>query len=159
MTPEEERTLIANLDAKLLEMKPDQQRAIMRDLGLDRMSGKILLNAFAGGGAMLGAATVATSTGFGLYLAATTILHAVATTMFGVTLGFGVYTGLTSTIAFFLNPVVTSAVVAASVGGLMLTQGKRLPQKVAAMVLGQILSKRIHEKAMAAAMVAASGAP
>ncbi len=148
MSADEEQALIADLDNKLQEMTADQQRAIMRDLGLDRVTGKILLQSFVGGGVMLGAATVATSTGFGLYLAATTILHAVATTMFGVTLGFGVYTGLTSTIAFFLNPVVTSALIFASFGGVMLTQGKRLPRKVAAMVLGQILSRRLHEKSL-----------
>jgi hypothetical protein len=59
---------------------------------------------------MLGASPAAAMaavqmTGFGAYLALTTIMHAVFTTMLGVTLPFAAYTGATSFLSVLLGPI------------------------------------------------------
>jgi hypothetical protein len=140
---EQEEALVKELDAKLSQMTSEQQRVIMQDLGVDRLSGRILLQSFTSGGVAFGVFTAASSTGFGLYLAATTITHAIATTMFGVTLSFGTYTGLTSAIAFILSPAVSTAIIMASMGSVLFIKGKQLPPKITGVILAQVLNKRL----------------
>jgi hypothetical protein len=77
-------------------------------------------------------------------LAATTVLHAIATTMFGVTLSFGVYTGLTSAIAFLLSPAVfLAARDSVPRVHVIARRGPQLAKRAVGMVLVQILHRRV----------------
>lgn len=143
MSQDEKAVVIRELDSTLAKMSSSEQREIARSLGVDRATGAILLQSFAAGGIAFGTLAVAGSTGFGLYLAATTILHAIATTMFGVTLSFGVYTGLTSTIAFLLSPPVFLVLGVGAAGAVVALRGPDLAKRAVGMVLVQVLHRSV----------------
>jgi len=45
------------------------------------------------------------SSGFGIYIAATTLMHTVMTSMLGITLPFAMYTGLTTSMGLLISPL------------------------------------------------------
>ncbi|MCR4401683.1 MAG: hypothetical protein NUW12_02700 [Firmicutes bacterium] len=99
------------IERRLLALSKAERRAIQEDLGLQELTGRTLRAFVARGGLatlLLGGATAA---GFGVYLAATTVAHALFTTVLGVTLPFVAYTTLTGGLAFLLCPLGALAVV------------------------------------------------
>jgi ABC-type multidrug transport system fused ATPase/permease subunit len=91
-------------------------------------------------GTMLGGAWLAANAaGFALYVAATTIVHAVFTTLLGITLSFGTYIALTSFMAALLNPFTAILAGLGLMGGGYAYQKRKLGPRVAALGLMQIL--------------------
>jgi len=82
-----------------------QQVDLAKDLGLDDLNRESLRRALREG--TLGAGIFVSANAFGgaLFIFATTLLHAVATTLFGITLGFGAYTTLVHWLAIAIGPV------------------------------------------------------
>jgi hypothetical protein len=89
-----------NLDS----LSPEHREDLRRALGVDTLTAEAIRSVLfsAGPGAGLLAVQM---TGFGAYLALTTVMHAVFTTMLGVTLPFAFYTGATSFLSVLLGPV------------------------------------------------------
>lgn len=86
-------------------MSEEQKEELKKALKVDEITGETLsklLSTTAGASAMLMALN---ASGFGVFMALTTIIHAVFTTVFGITVPFAVYTSLTKALAIFLGPI------------------------------------------------------
>jgi hypothetical protein len=95
-TDEERTNLLLKLDDELNNMAPAQVENMRQALGVDKLTGDILLKSALSAGAAGGFAAGVNAGGFAAYTAMSTVMHAVATTMLGVTLPFGVYTAASS---------------------------------------------------------------
>lgn len=73
--------------------------------GIQRLSGAALTKALSQGASLGALVGVVEITGFGGYMALSSIVHAIFTTAFGLTVPFGVYTGLSSMVAFLTGPI------------------------------------------------------
>lgn len=95
-----EHTLQAAIEAMSREQREEMRRA----LGVDELSGRTLraMLARAGGPAVVMIAVQAA--GFGAYIALTTIMSALFTSLLGVTLPFAVYTGAASGLSLLTGP-------------------------------------------------------
>lgn len=97
------RETIRIMDADIAAMSEADRESMRKALNVDKVTGetvhKILMTT-GGSTLFLGAAT-----GFGTYLALTTIMHAVFTTAIGITLPFAAYTGAASVFSFFTGPI------------------------------------------------------
>ena len=140
LSAEERARVEAEINARLRDMNAEQQEALRKDLGVDKLTANAMITALSGGASVVAAASGASAAGFGLYLAATTMMHAIATTLFGMTLSFGFYTGLTSLIAFFLNPIVVAVMAVGVFSGIHWGQGDKFAQKIVGMVLIQVFA-------------------
>lgn len=103
--PQEAQQMARELDIKLHEMSDEQRKKIQEILKVDNLTGESMRGALVKAGApalILGSVTAA---GFGAFVALSTIIHAVFTTILGVTLPFAAYTGAGSVLAFITGPV------------------------------------------------------
>lgn len=89
----------------------EQQEEIRRKLGVDEISQTALRNLIKKGSAGALFAIMVEAGGFSVYQGAVTALFSLSQVI-GVTLPFGMYTGLTSAIAFFSNPLVLAGIIA-----------------------------------------------
>jgi hypothetical protein len=74
-------------------------------MNLETLSASSLRNAFLNSGLPIAGIAALQAGGFGTYLVLTTIMHAVFTSMLGITLPFAAYTTATSALAFLTGPV------------------------------------------------------
>jgi hypothetical protein len=135
----EEEAFLEELERRLKGLGERQQRELANDLGLDDLNRASLHKALREG--TLGAGLFAGAHAFGgaLFFFATSLLHAIATTLFGITLGFGAYTTLVHWLAIAIGPVG----IAAWAGGMEFLRRrfrKRIDRRVVSMVLVQVLA-------------------
>ena len=88
---EEKEKAAARLDEALSGLKEEERRALEKSLGVDRLTGTVIMKALTGAAGPLSLIALVELTGFGAYLMLTTVLHAVFTTMLGITLPFHLY--------------------------------------------------------------------
>jgi hypothetical protein len=88
---EERQALLERLGKELETMDADALERIRSALGVDNVTAGILLRSATSTGLAGAFALGVNAGGFGVYLALTTVIHAVATTLLGATLPFGVY--------------------------------------------------------------------
>jgi hypothetical protein len=105
MSLSERGDLEKQISQELASLPHEQREAIQRDLKLDRLSGESLTAALLATGGPLASMAALSAAGFGAYLALTTIIHAVATTVLGITLPFALYTSATSALSLLTGPV------------------------------------------------------
>ena len=86
-------------------MSPAEKLEIQKSLGIRDLTGKTLREVFLKSGLPVAGLATVQAGGFGAYLALTTIMHAVFTSLLGITLPFAAYTGATSALAFLSGPV------------------------------------------------------
>lgn len=97
----------------LAKLRPRERMRVLEtkiDMEVVAKEANISSPSLVGEASLFGAMALASSSGFGVYLAATTILGAL-TSVIGVTLPFAIYMGLTSTMAVLLGPVGWAALV------------------------------------------------
>ena len=85
-------------------VKNSLSERLSKALGVEKVTGEMLskfISTSAGASALMIALN---ASGFGAFMALTTIIHAVFTTTLGITLPFAVYTTSTSVLSFFLGP-------------------------------------------------------
>lgn len=102
--PQLEEQLEKELRGLLEKMTTGEQEAIKQAMGLDNLTAKALLNIFKSGGAALAILGGLHAAGFGLFLAAMTMLKALAL-LTGMSFGFGVYMATASFLGFLTGPV------------------------------------------------------
>jgi hypothetical protein len=102
--PDLEEQLEKELYGLLAKMTAGEQEAIKQAMGLEELSATAMLNIFKSGAITLVALGGLHTAGFGLFLAAVTMLNAFAL-LTGLSLGFGVYMATTSFIGFITGPV------------------------------------------------------
>ena len=103
-------------------LSPAQKLEMQRALNLDSLSASSLRSAFMNAAPIAGIAALQAG-GFGSYLALTTVMHGVFTSMLGITLPFAAYTTATSTLSVLTGPV--GLMLSLSVGFLSYFWGRR----------------------------------
>lgn len=95
----------AALSDRIAQMSASEKLEIQRALGLHELSGKSLRDTFLRSGVPLAGIAAVQATGFGAYIALTTVMHAVFTSMLGITLPFVAYTSATSALSVLTGPL------------------------------------------------------
>lgn len=102
-TSKEKRESIRIMDEDIAAMSETDRENMRQALQVDRLTGETIYKILVTTGGttlFLGAAT-----GFGSYLALTTVMHAVFTTAMGITLPFAAYTGAASIFSILTGPI------------------------------------------------------
>jgi hypothetical protein len=92
------------LDQRFSQMSGEERNSVRQALGLHELSGQAFLSALRSGALTGGTLVALGCTGFGVYLATSTLLHTLFTTILGITLPFSVYMGASSVLHFILGP-------------------------------------------------------
>ena len=103
-TQEEKEKINKQLQEEIDAMNDEQREELKKALRVDEVTGETMkkfLTTSAGASTLLVALNLS---GFGAFMALTTIMHAVFTTTLGITLPFAVYTSATTVLSFFLGP-------------------------------------------------------
>lgn len=111
------------IEDKLKNMTEEQKRELRKALKLKELSGESvrkMMTTATGTAAVMAALQVS---GFGAYIAVTTIMHAIFTTTLGLTLPFAAYTGATSFLAFLTGPFGWMAFIGTEI--LMITNSRK----------------------------------
>lgn len=93
------------IDKELDNISDLDKEELRNSLNINQLSGKeitAILRKTSSPAIIMG---VLSASGFGAYMALTTIIHAVFTTILGITLPFAVYTSATTALSVFLGPV------------------------------------------------------
>jgi hypothetical protein len=93
------------LDKNIDEMSEEQKKQIKDALNIEELTGETIRDALLKAGAPAAIMATISLSGFGAFLALTTVLHAIFTTMLGITLPFAVYTGATSFLSIITGPI------------------------------------------------------
>lgn len=144
ITPEQENEILKQMEDRLEDLSPEDKEKIKQELDIDQVSAQVLWELFRQGRLVAGGVIAAQAAGFGLYLAATTITHAIFTTLLGVTLSFGTYTTITSALAFLINPVTGLLVFAGLGAALLRRQDKKMDRRVCGFALLEIMGSAKH---------------
>ena len=91
------------LDENIAQMSEREREQMRQALQVDELKGKTIRNTLLKAG--LPALAISATGGFGVYIATTTILHAVFTTTLGITLPFAAYTTATSLVSILTGSV------------------------------------------------------
>ena len=126
------KKLVNQLDININALRPEEREAMRKALKLDEVTGETVRNLLI----TTGSSTVflSATTGFGSYIALTTMMHAIATTALGITLPFAAYTGAASIFGILTGPVGWSLL--AGVGVWQFTTGS-------SKIDGEILSQSV----------------
>lgn len=111
------------IDASLEKITSVEQEAMAKALGVSSLTGATLRKMLIGASAPAVLMALVNMSGFGAYLMITTVIHAVFTTMLGITLPFAVYQNATAALSFLTGPF--GFLLMASFGGIPLFLGNR----------------------------------
>lgn len=111
LSPKQKEQLYATLDEAIRNMNAEDRRKLQDGLRLDKLTGKTLMKALTATTGVVAVTTLISSAGFGAYVALTTIMHAVMTTLHGSTLPFAAYTTATTVLSFLIGPLGVSLLV------------------------------------------------
>ena len=105
MNKEEKKESDKLMNNQINNMSDEKKEAIKEALEIDDLSGEVLRKTLIGSGSTLAAISTVQLSGIGAYIALTTVMNAVFTTMLGITIPFGVYTTATSGLALLAGPI------------------------------------------------------
>jgi len=111
------------IENQLEKMSEERREAIKDALNIEELSGEVLRKAVLSSSGPLATIGIVSLSGFGAYVAFTTVMHAIFTTVLGITLPFGVYTAATSGLAILAGPIGWLLVV--GFGGHQFLKGKK----------------------------------
>lgn len=94
---------VRRMDESIRQMTAEERRQVKDALKIEELTGKTMRNAVLTAG--LPAAALTMTSGMGVFVATTTIMHAVFTTALGITLPFAAYSGTMSVLGFLTGPV------------------------------------------------------
>jgi uncharacterized protein YaaW (UPF0174 family) len=104
MKPDEEQRLEELLREELDRLSSGDREAIKKAMKLDELTEHSLLQMVKSGGIAAGTLMAMEVAGFGLFLAATTMLHALSL-LIGTTFAFSTYTAATAFLGFLTGPI------------------------------------------------------
>lgn len=90
---------------RLQDMTQAERLELQKTLNIGALSGEAVRRAFLQSGGPLAAIGVVNMMGFGAFIALSTIIHAIFTTVLGITLPFAFYTGASGLLSIFTGPV------------------------------------------------------
>ena len=91
------------LEDEIAQLDPDERKELQNILRVKDLTGKTIRDTVVRAG--LPALVLGTTSGLGIFVATTTIMHAVFTTMLGITLPFAAYTGAMSFLGVLTGPL------------------------------------------------------
>lgn len=95
---------VNEIEQSISKLSDKDKEELKRVLNIEELTGKEIRNVFMKAGTPTLIIGALSASGFGAFIALTTVMHAVFTTILGITLPFAVYTGATSTLGFLLGP-------------------------------------------------------
>ncbi len=104
-TEEEKRKTEQAIQKELDSMPEERREELRKALNIEKINGEMVRKTFATTAGVSATVVVMESAGFGAYIALTTIMHAIFTTLLGITLPFAAYTGATTVLSAFTGPV------------------------------------------------------
>ncbi len=119
---EELKEFERTFEDKLKEAKEEDIEEIKNELGVNEITGEAVRKALTKSGGPITMIALMNLSGFGAYLMLSTVMHAIFTTMLGITLPFAAYTGASSALAFLTGPF--GILLATGFGGWSLFKGK-----------------------------------
>jgi len=105
MSRKQKEEVHRKIDESLEQLSVEERRKLEKELEIERLSGRTLMTMLSAGGGVVLVTTLVSATGFGAYMALTTIIHAVMTTFLGITVPFAVYTSATTILSILLGPI------------------------------------------------------
>lgn len=105
LNAKEEREMEQAIQEELENLTPEEEREIKEQLKIDELSGKAIKELLTKSGGALSLMMISTLAGFSSYIALTTIMHAIFTTVLGITLPFAAYTSATTLMSILAGPV------------------------------------------------------
>lgn len=136
-TAEDQSRFAAQVNEYIQSLPEDKQFKIKEKLGVNDLTDDVVRKAIATSGTSIVFAIIVEVSGFAFYTTATSLVASFAG-LFGLTLPFGFYTGLTSTIAILANPLFLLPLLLG--GGVLLInqQNKALKKKLLPIIVMQI---------------------
>ncbi len=119
---EELKEFERTFEDRLKEASKEDIEEIKNELGVNEITGEAVRKALTKSGGPITFIALINLSGFGAYLMLSTVMHAIFTTMLGITLPFAAYTGASSTLAFLTGPF--GILLASGFGGWSLLKGK-----------------------------------
>jgi hypothetical protein len=116
-SPQEAVKMERLIQDRLSAMTPFERLELQKALNLPDLSGNALRGAFMQAGGPLAGIAAVNMLGFGAYIALSIIIHAIFTTMLGITLPFAFYTGASSLLSLLTGPLGVAIAVAAGIMG------------------------------------------
>ena len=104
-TEEEKRQTEKAIQKELDAMSDERREELRKALKVEKLNGEMVRKTFASTAGVSATLAVMQSAGFGAYIALTTVMHAIFTTILGVTLPFAAYTGATTLLSVLTGPV------------------------------------------------------
>lgn len=127
----------AQVNEYIQDLAEEKQKKIKEKLGVDDLTDEMVRKAIATSGTSIVFAVIVEVSGFAFYTTATSLLASFAG-LFGLTLPFGFYTGLTSTIAVLANPIFILPLLLGGGALLVNHQNKSLRKKLLPIIVMQI---------------------
>lgn len=141
---DDQERFVAEVNAYIRRLPKEKQELIKSKLGLEDLSNDLMRKALATSGTSIVFAIIVEVSGFAFYTTATSLLATFAG-LFGLTLPFGVYTGLTSFIAVAANPLFILPLLLGGGALLVNQQNKSLKKKLLPIILMQIALPHMSE--------------
>lgn len=136
---EKERIATENaIDDKLRYMPEDQKKELQKALNIQELSGKAVRKMMMTATGTTAALAALQVSGFGAYVALTTIMHAIFTTTLGITLPFAAYTGATSMLAVLTGPIGWIALIGTEIFMVSKSSNKLIYELLAQVVWGSV---------------------
>ncbi|MFW6008220.1 MAG: hypothetical protein ACOCP8_03040 [archaeon] len=120
---QEEREFDKNFNKQIDKVSDEELEHIKESLDINKVTGESIRKALTKSGGPLTFAALVQLSGIGSYIMITTVMHAIFTTMLGITLPFAAYAGATSTLSFVTGPF--GFILASGFGGWQLFKGKK----------------------------------
>ena len=136
-TIEDQTKFASQVNEYIQSLSEEKQSKIKEKLGIDDLTDEIVRKAIATSGTSIVFAIIVEISGFAFYTTATSLVASFAG-LLGITLPFGVYTGLTSTIAVLASPLFIIPVLLGGGALLVNHQNKSLKKMLLPIIVMQI---------------------
>lgn len=139
LTPEQEKELLEVLGDAINNLSENDKVTLSKVLNLNEISSQAVIAALKSGALTSGTIFIASSTGFGIYMFFSTMLHAIFTQLLGITLPFTAYIFTSTAISWLLGPL--APILVAIVGTQVFNKYERkFSLKILGLVLWEILA-------------------
>lgn len=130
----EAHATIDQIEKNVSQLSQVEQEELRKVLNINELTGKEIRNVLMKTGTPALIMGTLSASGFGAFMALTTVVHAVFTTILGITVPFAVYTSATSALSFVLGPAGV-----AFVAGTAIWQVLRGNNKLKNEIMGQVI--------------------
>ena len=135
---EELKKFEIEINKQLDTIDKKELESIKNKLQVDNLTGEVIRKALLSSSGPLSLMALVQISGFSSYILLTTVMHAISTSILGITLPFAAYTGATSALAFLSGPF--ALIIATGLTGWQIVKGSN---KMNRLLLAKIISTAI----------------